>query len=262
MKKCWFSALFVITSFSINAQNSSNFKVIYRIDYVPEVNVVVSKTEFALLEIYGEGSLFSTENLLKQDSIKALLRDNKVSVQEVMNNRYPKTGFSSYVEKHYDEKSMKVLDKIVTNYYHYVQPNKLVWKIHSDTLIIQTLACQKATTTYEGRSYTAWYTTGIPIADGPYKFWGLPGLIVKIYDTEMQYVFTLQTFERKPLNKIPTMPSKTSLLEVSFDKFKALKKEASENPDQVLKQSGFELRSVNGDSPTKRTRRQLNTIEK
>lgn len=262
MKKCWFFALFVALSFLASAQNSSNFKAIYRIDYTPEVNVVVSKTEFALLEIYGVGSLFSTDNLLKQDSIKALLRENKIRVQEVMNNKYPKTVFSSYIEKQYNEKSMKVLDRIVTNHYHYVQPNKLVWTLSADTMRIQNLSCQKSTTSYEGRDYIAWYTTEIPISDGPYKFWGLPGLIVKIYDTEMQYIFTLQAFARNSSNKILSMPFKTSLLEVSFEKFKALKKEAIENPDQILKQSGFELRSTNGESPTKRIRRQLNTIEK
>jgi GLPGLI family protein len=31
----------------------------------------------------------------------------------------------------------------------------------------------KATTEFAGRTYVAWYTTEISIADGPYKFYGL-----------------------------------------------------------------------------------------
>ena len=39
---------------------------------------------------------------------------------------------------------------------------------------------QKAETFIFGRKWTAWFSPEIPIQDGPYKFRGLPGLIVKI----------------------------------------------------------------------------------
>lgn len=48
----------------------------------------------------------------------------------------------------------------------------------------------------------AWFTHEIPISDGPYKFNGLPGLILEISDTENHYNFTLKGVEKlKP--KIP-----------------------------------------------------------
>lgn len=33
---------------------------------------------------------------------------------------------------------------------------------------------QKATCDFAGRKWIAWFTTEIPIQDGPYKFYGLP----------------------------------------------------------------------------------------
>ncbi len=42
----------------------------------------------------------------------------------------------------------------------------------------------------------AWYTTEIPINDGPYKFFGLPGLIIKLYDEKEHYVFEMTKLER------------------------------------------------------------------
>ena len=42
-----------------------------------------------------------------------------------------------------------------------------------------------------GRKWTAWFTTEIPIQDGPYKFRGLPGLIVKIEDETKSHCFAL-----------------------------------------------------------------------
>jgi GLPGLI family protein len=50
--------------------------------------------------------------------------------------------------------------------------------------------CKKGNNRFAGRTYVAWYTTEISIADG-YKFHGLPGLILSIYDTNKHYQFTV-----------------------------------------------------------------------
>ena len=49
--------------------------------------------------------------------------------------------------------------------------------------------CRKATVDFAGRTYTAWFTPEIPLPFGPYKFGGLPGLILKIEDAERQFVW-------------------------------------------------------------------------
>lgn len=48
---------------------------------------------------------------------------------------------------------------------------------------------QKATTKYGGRTWEAWFTNEIPFGYGPYKFQGLPGLILEISDSEKNYIF-------------------------------------------------------------------------
>ena len=63
------------------------------------------------------------------------------------------------------------------------------WKILSDTLTINCYLCQKATCYFRGRNYTAWFAIDIPISNGPWKFGGLPGLILKVYDSETLYTF-------------------------------------------------------------------------
>jgi GLPGLI family protein len=63
------------------------------------------------------------------------------------------------------------------------------WSITTDTMTILNYVCQKATCDFRGRTYDAWFTTAIPIAQGPWKFGGLPGLILKVYDTKKIYVF-------------------------------------------------------------------------
>ncbi len=56
--------------------------------------------------------------------------------------------------------------------------------------------CRKATVEFAGRQYTAWYAPEIPLPFGPYKFGGLPGLILKLEDAEQQYVWEAVGFER------------------------------------------------------------------
>jgi GLPGLI family protein len=49
----------------------------------------------------------------------------------------------------------------------------------------------KATTNYKGRVWEAWFSKEYPINDGPYKFTGLPGLIVSLKDSEGDHIFNL-----------------------------------------------------------------------
>ena len=56
--------------------------------------------------------------------------------------------------------------------------------------------CNKATADFAGRTYTAWFTSELPLPFGPYKFGGLPGLILKIEDSEKQFVWEAVGFEK------------------------------------------------------------------
>ncbi|HTN68436.1 MAG TPA: GLPGLI family protein, partial [Dysgonamonadaceae bacterium] len=63
-------------------------------------------------------------------------------------------------------------------------------------------SCQMAVCNFRGREWTAWFATYIPVSDGPWKFGGLPGLIMEAYDKGNQYVFTivgLQKVEDEPI---------------------------------------------------------------
>lgn len=63
---------------------------------------------------------------------------------------------------------------------------KIDWQIQDETKKIGDLTCIKATTTFRGRNYTAWFTMVVPLPFGPWKLQGLPGLIVEAYDTDKE----------------------------------------------------------------------------
>lgn len=55
--------------------------------------------------------------------------------------------------------------------------------------------CQKATCHFRGRDFVAWFATDVPIKGGPWKFGGLPGCILKVYDTQKIYVWEAVAIE-------------------------------------------------------------------
>jgi len=83
--------------------------------------------------------------------------------------------------------------------YRYEEPiEKFNWKITQQIDTIAGYECQSATCTFRGREYTAWFTKEVPVNAGPYKFRGLPGLIVKLYDKMGDYCWTLSVFVKAP----------------------------------------------------------------
>jgi len=66
---------------------------------------------------------------------------------------------------------------------------EMKWEIKNDTSTILSYQCQKATTIFGRRKYEAWFTADIPSNNGPWKFGGLPGLILKVSDTKHEVIF-------------------------------------------------------------------------
>ena len=73
---------------------------------------------------------------------------------------------------------------------------KYSWKITSETKKIKEYTCYKATTTFRGNNFEAWFTPDIPINAGPWKWYGLPGLIVEVHDVEKKEIYLLEKVEK------------------------------------------------------------------
>jgi GLPGLI family protein len=58
------------------------------------------------------------------------------------------------------------------------------WQLDKSQKVILGYSCKKATCTFRGRNYEAFYAEKIPISNGPFKFGGLPGLILEISSTD------------------------------------------------------------------------------
>lgn len=111
------------------------------------------------------------------------------------------------------------------------EPGTLPWKILSETDTVASYTCQKATLNFRGRDYTAWFTTDIPVSEGPWKFAGLPGLILKIEDTKGLFAFKLIGLEQL-----------TTPIAIQINDAKSIKCTRAEFEKQKLKQgSGLQI---------------------
>lgn len=74
------------------------------------------------------------------------------------------------------------------------------WSIHQDSKQIGKFTCYRATCSFRGRSYTAWFTYDIPVSYGPWRLCGLPGLILEVSDQKQEVLF--MAIEVKVGNKL------------------------------------------------------------
>lgn len=99
------------------------------------------------------------------------------------------------------------------------------WKLEKETKEILGYNCKKATTFYRGRNYIAYYTTDIPVFDGPFKFSGLPGLILSVYEENNKVSFEAIYIERKKALEFPKNPIYEEKL-LSWNEYKKVYKKA------------------------------------
>ncbi|MDP9958611.1 GLPGLI family protein [Chryseobacterium lathyri] len=169
-------------------------RFVYQVTMKPDAeNKNDIKTENAYLDISAEKSLFYSENRYKRDSIlqKAFQGGRgrgSVSREQMEGVR---TNINYSVEKDKANQKTYFKDRIGRDIYTYEEDRPLNWKMSSETTKIGEYKVQKATADFAGRTWTAWFTTDLPYQDGPYKFGGLPGLIVKVEDDKGDYSFDL-----------------------------------------------------------------------
>ncbi len=80
---------------------------------------------------------------------------------------------------------------------YYTEPfSEIEWQMGDSVKEVLGYECQMAETDYHGRHWTAWFTTEIPLQDGPWKLCGLPGLILEATESTGQHSFTANGIEK------------------------------------------------------------------
>lgn len=192
MKK--FFALFLLTAFlGLNAQETAN-RFFYELTFKPKKDSTRLDKVMTILDIKKDKSIYQDYSAVAQDSIIVnavkKMETSGVFVDIMKMIKMPKFGYK--VAKAYPSMKETFIDKISNKHFGYEEDLKFDWKILSEKEKIGSYNTQKATTEYGGRKWTAWFAADVPFQDGPYRFYGLPGLIVKMEDEGKNYSWELK----------------------------------------------------------------------
>ena len=188
----------VFNFFQLQAQNELNYRVSYKLTYkLDSTDLESSKSEIMWLFANNESSLFLSRGAALKDSMSV-----NVNVADIGSERWKskmeasKTEFDYKIFKDKGANKIGYGIKLISDKLYYTEDlDQIKWEIQADAKEISGYQVQKATTSFAGRDYIAWFTPEIPLSDGPYKFAGLPGLILELQDTEAEYVFEFGGFE-------------------------------------------------------------------
>lgn len=167
--------------------DSANIEITYKLEWVNDLKNS-EKKNIDILKLYTGGRISKSFSYLisRNDSICAIL---EAKHSEKLPSE-PSEATTEEVFKYFKSNELVVMNRIDNTIYKYNEElPKFKWIIQPEKVIIQKYHCQKAITKFRGREYEAWFTSEIPLSDGPWKFYGLPGLILRVYDSDKQYIF-------------------------------------------------------------------------
>lgn len=183
---------FVIVGIAVHAQINRFF---YNYQFIPDSTHKENvESEMMYLDIDQNGSNYYSRTKFVADSTSRA--DIEKQVKSFSGNinisRKDNPGKVSFkVTKSYPDFTIYLFRNIATDRYKIKEDQKPEWKILQEKQKIGEYSAQKATASFGGREWIAWFSGDIPFQDGPYKFYGLPGLIVKLEDTTGSHVMTL-----------------------------------------------------------------------
>ncbi|WP_157759835.1 GLPGLI family protein [Chryseobacterium piperi] len=257
-KNIFFLTLIFLSSLLFSQQKNYSFG--YRLEYVPDsTNVLNTRMENFTLFVENGKSYFVSDNFIKRDSIIKTFSN----LQNLNFSNTPNTRFKSVLIKNKEKNSLTFYDNVLKYFFSYNESPRFEWKLIDEKQKIGTYSCFKAETEYGGRKWTAWYTKEIPFQDGPYKFNGLPGLIVKISDSENNFTYELSSIKKSNL------PENVIFSKKYLEKHKKLSKEdyikaiknINENIINELSMSGLKIAPESVEAAKANLKRKNNPIE-
>lgn len=150
-----------------------------------------ANTELMYLDIKKDGSKFYSRKRFYSDSVRdAYIQKQLASGATNFSYNDNNAGkVESSVNKSYPDFKTNLHTTIGPNRFDVTDTKPMEWKILPDKKKFDKFDAQKATLDFGGRTWTAWFSQDFPFQDGPYKFHGLPGLILEMEDSTGTHVF-------------------------------------------------------------------------
>ena len=232
--KTVFTIFLLLSSFAFGQNN----RFIYEVDYRKDSAETYSTKEFYHLDVKNDKVKYYSKVYFVLDS---LMRNNlpmSMPEQPSMTNVAVldrKSGiYSEFIPLEYE--ILKLNEKPVQS-----------WKLLNETKTYAGLKTQKAVTNWGGRYWEAWFTKEIPLNFGPYKFAGLPGLIVELADSKGNYNFRLVKSEKFEHGEVKTIDTFPTVATATYEQLRKKKLSTYEDPLAFLNTTDANFKDANSE---------------
>lgn len=208
------------------------FRVTYQFNFKPDTTNnldFISKKMYLFIcdtvSIFLNADKFVYDSILSNEqSFKGFDLNNPDFLQKSQQliSNLPKVKDNLIIIKHFNDKSIKVVDLVGMDYCFYEEEKEIFdWKIDVGTSLFNDLLCNKAKLYFRGRNYEVLFSSDLGISDGPYKFSALPGLIVHLIDDRKEVEYKISAIEKYQFNM--SVIGAESNIKISRQKMKDLK---------------------------------------
>lgn len=252
----YFAFLVIALHSQAQVKGEAGYLIQYEVDFILDsTNRADIKKEVHRLYTGSSVSYYASEASVLSDSIYQTLGNNRYRSNILGGTSSgPISDFIPTVYKDFDKKEVWIEYSILLDHYLYQDSDMLIdWNITEEAKEIGQYTVQKATTSFGGRSFEAWFTPEVPIVDGPYVFGGLPGLIIELYDTDKDYHFNLASIT--PLKDPYKFEITGQNIKVSKEEVIKAYRKYLENPGHSLTRKlpdNFKVTEADGSVVTKR----------
>lgn len=188
----------IILLFFITTLSFSQYKVQY--DYVTES-----------FDSFGATKTISKCYLYTDNTQSKFIKDRVINGVPEQENQFPKKDFyEEYYKKNQNEVQGDSIGYVVTKFFKsdsihtrsaagalFKEKSRLKdYTITDEYKTILDYKCQKAITEIFGREFIVWFTADIPVSDGPWKLYGLPGLILEAHSKDNHHNFYVTAIKK------------------------------------------------------------------
>lgn len=192
---------------------SQEFNVDYKIQYKYThhsnlASIEHGQSESLFLFVGENQSVFTNYNVANQEQIQEKMKEMmSKGVYDSAEWGEKRSDFNMQYYKNHSLGNLFVIPEL--EQYSFAYPElrvPLEWTIlEKEPEQFMGFEVHAATTNFAGRNYIAWFTPEILINDGPHVFYGLPGLVVDVYDSDKHFRFQLEGIEtNKMVWKLPS----------------------------------------------------------
>lgn len=230
--------LFIISSLNIFAgYGQNNISITYNMSHRQVEEIQKPENDIMVLDISNEQSIFYCltfeRSRVVTDSLLKTGHNAYEAHEEVIKRNLTDYSTAMSVLKNFPEKGKIVVSDVFFKPFMYEEDMpKMKWTLEEADTTIAGYTCYKAVTTYRGRTWTAFYTPEISIADGPWKLCGLPGMILYARDAKGDFAFDCIGIAKGNQSKIGLRDEKYN--HCTAKEMEELSMLMRKNPDELL----------------------------